>query len=76
MNSKELRKTTRDIIELETSFSILSFLKVDKKNSVVEVSCKTGTFGNIVTLISTIVGDRIELQSPGQGVILIKRIKN
>ncbi len=70
MNTKELKKITRDTIELETTFSFLSFKSIDRKKGIVESMCKS-SLGNIIEVKSFITNKKIELQSLGNGIILI-----
>jgi hypothetical protein len=75
MNTKELKKITKDTIELETTFSFLSFKSVDKKKGIVGSICKS-SLGNIIELKSVITDKKIELQSSGEGIILISHFKS
>lgn len=75
MNTKELKKITKDTIELETTFSFLSFKSVDRKKGIVESMCKS-SLGNIIEVKSVLSSKKIELQSPGEGIILISYFKS
>lgn len=60
--SKQLRQIARDAIEYETSFSVKSFLKVDKKNNHVEIECSSMLNSSIV-VVADVVNSRVELKS-------------
>jgi hypothetical protein len=74
MTTKELRKISRDTIEYETSFSINSILNIDRKKSTVQIEC-TDRFNGRVILQTRIIEGKIEITSPGQGTILVQKIK-
>ena len=68
--SKQLRQIARDVIEYETSFTVISFLKVDRKNNHVEIECSSILNSSIV-VFADIVNSRVEIKSDKGTIIFI-----
>jgi hypothetical protein len=69
--SKQLRQIVRDAIEYEISFSVKSFLKVDRQNNHVEIECSSMLNSSIV-VIADIVNDWVEIKSDKGSIISMK----